>query len=512
MVDPLAVFDNQFKLQLRCLAKDIEVSQDGLAYTVTIRNDLKWSNGSKVTADDYVFTMNNIMFANWLDYSDKAKWQEEVGGTDVFVSAESVSETTFKIIRKTIDPDFIYTIYDLMPYPKYIAVHYENKTEDFTSAAEFVNLDYSGNLGAYKPAAWDNTNGFIVKRNPDYYLGKESGAPFFVQYRIKQYGLQQMLNEDLNQGKIAYAFIDPQDANSFRGKDGLSVYTVPNGYYVYLAYNQRDNGWEGLKDARVRQAISLIIDKPAIMNDLYMGYADPAYSFIPPYSPYYDESVMKKYGMASADDQQKAIDLIKSAGYSQKEIDGKMAFVDKDGNPIKLTFLVDMASDFEQNLAILIRINLLSIGLDISPRFSTREIIFGKGLMNIVPDSGQTPSFNNGPRAVGDQPWDLTILSSHASALSLGGSKEFFTSKGKYNLFGYFDSKMDALYDRAYSTEALTAEGKKKIYSEIAQLLSETQPVDFLVYYKDNYAMQSGVKSVDPGINMEYNFQFWYPE
>ena len=48
-------------------------------------------------------------------------------------------------------------------------------------------------------------------------------------------------------------------------------------------------------------------------------------------------------------------------------------FVDKDGNPIKLNFLVDMGSDFEQNLAILIRQNLLGIGLDITPKFSTRE-------------------------------------------------------------------------------------------------------------------------------------------
>lgn len=47
IVDPLAVFDNQFVLQLRCLTKDIEISADGLTYTATIRDDLKWSDDTE---------------------------------------------------------------------------------------------------------------------------------------------------------------------------------------------------------------------------------------------------------------------------------------------------------------------------------------------------------------------------------------------------------------------------------------------------------------------------------
>ena len=510
MVDPLAVFDNGFKIQLRCLARDIEVSADGLVYTVTIRDDLKWSDGSKVTAADYVFTLKNLMFANWLDYVDKSRWQEMVGENSVFVSPEVVNDTTFKITRKTVDPDFIYRIYELMPYPKYIAIHYENKVEAFTSAPEFANLNYSGNMGPYLPVAWTSKDGFLVRRNPDYYLGKTTGAPYFESYRIKQYGLEAMMSESLSNGEVTYGYVQPQDANSFRGEGKITVYAVPTNFYVYLGYNQRDNGWEGLKDARVRKAISMIIDKPALINTMYLGYAEPAFSFIPPFSPFYDESSIKKYGMNPVGDQQTAIDLIKSAGYSQKEVSGKMVFVDKDGNPIKLNFLIDMQSDFEQNLAIIIRQSLLTIGLDINPKFSTREIIFRDGLMNKVPDSEQTPSFNNGPKAIGKQPWDLVIMSTQSNPLALEGSAEFFTSAGKFNLFGYFDPKVDALYQRAKSVEAVNPESRKKIYSELAQAVSEAQPVDFLIFYKDNYGFRSDVKGVEPGINMLYNYQFWY--
>jgi len=510
IVDPLAVFDNSLNVQLRCLAKDIEVSADGLVYTVTIRDDLKWSDGTKVTADDYIYTLKNIMFADWLNCREKVRWQDEDGGKSVFVNPEKINDVTFKITRKTVDPDFIYVIYDLMPYPKYIAVHYENSPDEFVSAPELVNMNYSGNLGAYLPVSWSTSEGFVMKRNPAYYLSKNTGAPYFEKYIIKPFGMQQLINDAITSGSVCMAYIEPKDATTYRGDNNLNVYAIPTGYYVYVAYNQRKNGWEGLKDARVRQALSMVINKPMIIQTMYLGYADPAFTFIPPYSPLYDESVLNKYGMNPSGDAARAIELIKSAGYEQKLIDGKMRFVDKEGNPIKLNFLIDMESDFEQNLGIIIRGNLMEIGLDINPKFSTRQILFTDGLMNKEPGSNQNPAFNNGPNAVSNQDWDLVILSSHANPLALKGSAEFFTSKGKYNLMGFFNQKVDDLFARAKSIEALTIDGKKKIYREIARVISEEQPVDFLVFYKDNYAFRKDVKGVEPGINMFNNSQFWY--
>src|SRR4030066_1719866 len=96
-VDSLATYDNQLNIQLRCLAKDIEVSPDGLVYTVTIRDDLKWSDGSPVTAEDYVYTLKNLMFSDWLNYPYRSLWQEMVDGQTVFVQPGVVNDTTFTI-------------------------------------------------------------------------------------------------------------------------------------------------------------------------------------------------------------------------------------------------------------------------------------------------------------------------------------------------------------------------------------------------------------------------------
>ncbi len=178
-LESLATYDNKFNIELRCLAKDIDVSPDGLVYTITIRHDLKWSDGSQVTADDYVYTLKNLMFSDWLNYNYKEDWQEEVGGKNVFVTPQVVDDTTFTITRQTVQPEFIYTLYSLTPYPKYICTKYEGNIDAFTQAKEFNDLSYTGNLGPYKFKEWLKNDKFVVARNPDYYLGKDNGGPLF---------------------------------------------------------------------------------------------------------------------------------------------------------------------------------------------------------------------------------------------------------------------------------------------------------------------------------------------
>lgn len=512
MVDPLAVFDNEFNLHLRCMARDVEVSADGLVYTVTIRDDLKWEDGSRVTAGDYVFTLKNLMFADWVPYEGKAGWQEVVAGNIVFVSPEAVNDTTFKITRKTTDPDFVYQIYDLMPYPKYIATHYENDVDAFTSAPEFNNLNYSGNLGPYKPVAWSTREGFVVRRNADYYLGKTTGAPYFESYRIKQYGLESLLGEDLAAGKISFlnSLVPPQEVNSLKSYQNLDVYTVPSGYAVYLAYNQRDNGWKGLKDTRVRQAISMAIDKTAIINDVYLGFADPAFSVVPPYSPWYSETAIQKYGISPDSDKQKAIDLIKSAGYEMKEIDGDMHFVGEDGNPLKLIMPVVVDSEVQQGIAYIVGENLKKIGIQVEPKYQVQQFITREVFINKVLGSDQQPGYNNGPGAISNETWDMAIIATSSNALAIDKSQIIFASNGELNFFGFFNAEVDALYQRARSAEAVNPDARKKIYGDLAGVISAAQPVDFLVFFKDNYVFSRDVKGVEPGMNQLYNYQFWH--
>jgi peptide/nickel transport system substrate-binding protein len=509
-VDSLATYDNQLNIQLRCLAKDIEISPDGLIYTMTIRDDLKWSNGSQVTAEDYVYTLKNLMFSDWLNYPYKSDWQEQVGGKTVFVTPEVVNDTTFTITRQTVYPEFIYTIYSLTPYPEYIATKYEGNVEAFTQAPEFNNLSYTGNLGPYKFKEWNRNDRFVVERNPDYYLGKDIGAPYFSQYIVKLFNTSATRQAALEAGDITSTGIEPAEVNKFRSMPDINVYTIPTRGYTLLAYNQRANGWEGLKNKKVRQALSMAISKQTISQTIFLGFAEPAYSFIPATSPWYTDEDVAKYGIGDLFDAQKAAEILYEAGYGTKDNKGNIKVTNKDGTPLHLVLALNSGSKPAEDMAFSIRKNLLDLGIETEIKLVPWATLLNQYVMNTVPGSNQEPAYNNGPEAISEEPWDFILMGFSTDLLAPSGSHVFFATDGGLNFNGYSNREVDGLFNRARSKEALDTNDRKQIYAELSQVLSDEQPVDFLVFGRANVGFQKNVQGIEPGINMGYNYYLWH--
>jgi peptide/nickel transport system substrate-binding protein len=340
-IDTLANYNNDLEINLLCLAKDIEASADGLVYTVTIRDDLKWSDGSQVTADDYVYTLKNLMFSDWLNYPYRTHWQEEVGGQLVYVNPEVVDSTTFTVTRQTVDPEFAYTIYDIVPYPRSLSEKYEGDMDAFMRAPEFNNLTYAGNLGPYKFKEWIRNDRFVCERNPDYYLGKEVGAPYFDEYVIKLFGNSATMLAALEAGDITYCGIEPEKVAKFKSMNAINVYTIPSGGYITLVYNQRANGFEGLKERSIRQAISMAISKEKLSKSVYLGFAAPSFSLIPNVSPWYDDSRVTKYGVGTLYDKQKAAELSTRQVIRPADLGSTFRATQKNGQPLSLTLVTN---------------------------------------------------------------------------------------------------------------------------------------------------------------------------
>jgi len=511
-LDSLATYNNEWDVQLRCAARDVETSEDGLVYTVTIRDDLKWSDGSKVTAEDYVYTMNNLMFSDWLNYTYKSDWQEEVDGETVFVTAEVVDETTFTITRQTVDPEFIYNVRTLTPYPKYIAVRYEGDIDAFTQAPEFNNLTYTGNMGPYKFVEWIRNDKYVLARNPEYYLGKDVGAPYFEQYIVKIFGTSATVHAALEAGDITYTGIDPDKVGKFTKMDWINIHTVPTSGYLLMAYNFRDNGWEGLKQKEVRQALSMAISKELLIEQVLYGFGEPAFSFIPKTSPWYVDEGIAKYGVAPLLDKEQAKEILLEAGYAIKKADGSIEVTDREGKPLKLTVVTNSGNEVNESVCHLIRQELSAIGIEVELKFVPWATELRKYLMNKVPGTDQELRYNNGPEAVSEEPWDLLVIIFNTLPLSPSGSDVFFASEGGLNFWGYSGTQVDELFKRVRSKEALDEEVRKELYAELSQLVSEEEPVNFLAFQLANTGFQKNVKGIEPGINMGYNYHLWYFE
>jgi ABC-type transport system substrate-binding protein len=156
--------------------------------------------------------------------------------------------------------------------------------------------------------------------------------------------------------------------------------------------------------------------------------------------------------------------------------------------------------------------NLNNIGFEVEPIYMVQDFVTREIFMNKMPGSDRNPDYNSGPGAVSNQPWDLVFMSSFGNPLTIGRSEVFFSPAGSRNIFGFFDDKVDALYKKAASAEAVDPVNRQKIYDDLSRAISEAQPVDFLVYYKDNFALSDKVKGVEPGVNMFYNYQTWYEQ
>jgi len=510
-LESLATYDNNWNVVLRHLAKPVEVSEDGLTYTMTIRDDLKWSDGTRVTAEDYVYTLKNLMFSDWLNYTYQTDWQEEVEGETVFVEVEAVDEFTFVIKRQTVDPEFVdNAIYSLTPYPKHIAMKYEGDIEAFTEAEEFNNLTYTGNLGAYRFKEWIRNDKFVVERNPDFYLGQDTGAPYFEQYTTKLFGTTTAMLAALEAGDIQYCGVEPEQVAKFKQMEGIKVYTVPTRAYDLIVYNLRNNGWEGLKDKKVRQALSMSIDKQTFIESIRYGFADPAFSFIPKPSPWYTEEGVPQFGIGALYDKEKAEEMLLEAGYGVKQPDGSIAVQDKEGKPIKLTLVTTTGSKLTEDVSLLIKQELGDMGFEVDFKLVPWPTQLRQYMMNKVPGSDQEPRYNNGPEAVSEETWDLMVLAFNTHPIAPSGSRVFFETEGGLNFWGYSSERVDELFVQVRSEEALDEEVRKQMYAEISRIIAEDQPANFLSFPSSNHGFQANVEGIDVGMRLGWNYHEWY--
>lgn len=81
-MDGLVVYDNELNIQLRWLAEPIRVSEDGLTYTLVLRDDLYWSDEKPLTSEDFVYTYKNTLFSDWLPFN----YKDEYGLSYLFIA------------------------------------------------------------------------------------------------------------------------------------------------------------------------------------------------------------------------------------------------------------------------------------------------------------------------------------------------------------------------------------------------------------------------------------------
>ena len=299
------------------LATDYSVSEDGLIWTVTIRDDVSFTDGEPLTADDVAFTYNTVKDASsvsdftMLDYAEAADDR-----TVVFHMNRPFSIWPYTMAVTGIVPEHAY--------------------DSATYGASPIGS------GRYILKQWDRGQQVILEANPDYYGGEPLMKKVTILFMEEDAAF---LAAQAGQVDLAYTSAIYSD-QQIEGYALASYATVDNrGFNLPAVPEQTDAqgrtvGNDLTADVRVRRAINMGIDRQEMIDHVLNGYGSPAYS-VCDQMPWYSEASEVEY------DPEGAAALLDEAGWKT----GDDGVREKDGVKAELNLLYSAGDSVRQALA-----------------------------------------------------------------------------------------------------------------------------------------------------------------
>ena len=267
------------------LAQKYEVSDDGLTWTFHLRDGLKWSDGSDFTANDFVYSWQRMV-----DPDIAAPYAETVLGM-----VEGYDEAIGKPDEngnQTTTPD-ITKLRVEAPDDKTFVVHMSHPTPYFDKLAAFAALSpVKKDVVEAKPDGWTLDPKTYISTGPfklaewksGSYLMLEKNENYWNKDAVKLDGIKCLLMEDQNAAFSAYESgdalmikdIPTQEITTLQKRPDYRLDPQIGTYFIDL-----NNTLDEFKDAKVRQALSLALDRKYISETITAGTYTPAKGFVP---------------------------------------------------------------------------------------------------------------------------------------------------------------------------------------------------------------------------------------
>lgn len=448
------------------LAASWEVSDDGLAWTFFLREDVTWHDGEAFTADDVVYTFNEIALNTELGANNMSYFSslERVDAVDEY--------TVVFTLTKPVAALPAYLSFNTEILPKHIF-----QGQDPWDLISF-NKEKPIGTGAFRMDSYTSGQSVRLIANPDYY----DGAPKLERVEYKVLADVNTHVAQLLTGELSIFALDDQAALS-RLEAARDIEIVPayTPRFFWIALNQENDLFT---DVKVRRGMLHAIDRPYIIETVLNGYGTPADAGISPAMQYYYNSDVPRYEY----DPERAARLFAEAGWEDSDGDGVL---DKNGTPFSFLFEVGIQGNLVR-IGQIVQQQLREAGLD--ARFETLEwnTMIQKNVIRRDYDM-----ILNWWR----YPADPDLLPYfHSSTAGTG-----------YNIPGYRDSRLDELLE-AGSTIA-DPEERRGIYLELQNYMAETLPYLFLWYPMETAVRRANLEGVPEslgfGDSLHYIDEWW---
>ncbi len=427
------------------LAEEVTESEDGLSLTFRLRDGVTWHDGTPVTADDIVWSVETYMNPA-LAYANLQYFQ--------FVDrVEKVDDRTVTFHFTAPHSDALADFLEWEPMPKHLL---EGIPPQQMRNAPF-NRNPVGN-GPFRFVSWTPNQQVVFEANPDFVLGRPNLDR--VVFRIipeQTTELTELLTGRLD---LIRGF-PPAEAARVESSNVARLLTYSSRSYTFLAWNARVPLFE---DPRVRRALTLAIDRQEIVDALLYGFGRVATTDVLPFQwQFADDLEPWPYDPA------RARELLAEAGWTDTNGDG---VIDKDGRPFRFVLETNQGNDLREDIIVIIQSDLREVGIDAQPRLAE---------WNTLTDRLQDKDFE-------------AVVSGWVVDFKFDPTETLGCAAGVYNYPSYCNEEADSLVRRALVT--LDQEEARPLWRRYQEIIHEEQPYTFLFYLDERLGVSRRLQGV----------------
>ena len=419
---------------------------------IKLKEDVLWHDNVKFTSKDVIFTYEKIIDPKVFN-SIKSNFQQvkSVKALDDYTIEVIYSQAYFKALETW--------MVGILPY------HILKDEENIMTSS--FNKNPIG-TGSYKLKEFKTAQDIELIANENYFEGKPKIDKILYKFLPDpNTSFLYLKQKNLDIGGLSPMQIDRQIDDTF--KKNYTIIQKPSFAYTYLGFNLKD---EKFKDIRIRQALSLAIDRQELVDILFFGYGQICNGPFLPNSFAFNDNVK-----TITQNIEKAKALLKEAGYDEN-------------NPFTFELVTNTGNDIRINTAQILQYQLQKAGVIMKIR-----VMEWQAFLNTVvhPRNFETVLLG----------WALALMPDayplwHSSSDKLGG----------FNLVSYKNEKVDKLIEKG--SETIDKNELGKIYKELFQIISDDLPYLFLYIPDAITVINKDIKNIEPSfIGIMHNQKDW---
>ena len=312
LYEGLTIYDSAGKI-VPGTAESWKLSDDGTVYTFKLRDNAKWSDGSPVTAEDFVFSYQRVQdpktAAKYANILYPIKNAEKINKGELpldQLGVKAVDDKTLEITLERPTPFFL----ELLAHQTALPV---SKASFDKNGKDFVKPGVMVSNGAYTLQSHVPNDSLTVVKNPNFWDAANTKIDKVIFYPIDDQAAS-VRRFEAKEMDLAYNFSADQ-LDRLRKAYGEQVHVSPTLATYYYTFDTREAPYS---DVRVRRALSMAVDRDFLAKEIYSGSQVPAYSMVPPGMDSYGEPAKADFAtLSQLDREDEAVKLMKEAGYGE---------------------------------------------------------------------------------------------------------------------------------------------------------------------------------------------------